>query len=183
MAPNGWAAWQVVEGVLDEMGPEAVDDLDLVLDPGAVRDGERQQPPVGVVDGVVAQVGGEADAEVDEAHLDGRAVVGERAPARLDDRERPAVGEPGVEGRGGELGGWTRSITATPIAARSGPTACVAEDAMRSCSVDLDGAADVVEHPAQRVVVGMAQAHPGVGHVAGLDRLRRRAGAAAGGRR
>ena len=41
--------------------------------------------------------------------------------------------------------------------------------------MDLDGSSDVVEHAAQHVVVRVAYAHPGVGHVAGLDRLGGRA--------
>src|ERR1043166_1350348 len=39
----------------------------------------------------------------------------------------------------------------------------------------LHGLADAVEHAPQLVVVGVLHAHPGVGHVAGLDALRRRA--------
>ena len=41
-----------------------------------------------------------------------------------------------------------------------------------SVGVVLDGPADIIEHPPQGVVVGVPQAHIGVGHVAGLDGLR-----------
>ena len=40
--------------------------------------------------------------------------------------------------------------------------------------VDLDHLADLVEHPAQVIEVGVLEADPRVGHVAGLDRLGRR---------
>ena len=52
-----------------------------------------------------------------------------------------------------------------------------------SSGAHLHGLADVVEHPAQVVVVRVLHPHPRVRHVAGLDRLGRRARPAGGGRR
>ena len=101
---------EAVERILDEVVAEAVDDLELVLQARSLGHGEVEQPPLAVIDRREAQVVREADAEVDEAHRDDRAVVGERAPPRRHDRERLAVPAAIVEGGRGERGVGSDSL-------------------------------------------------------------------------
>ena len=103
---EGMAGVERVERVLDQVDAEAVGDVQLVLEPRARRDCEREQPPLAVGQRLEAQVGPKADAEVGEANGDHRTVECEGAESAVDDRERCACLPASVEGGRCERGGW-----------------------------------------------------------------------------
>ena len=125
-----------LSGSSTRCGAEAVGDLELVLEAATRRGTSRassHQSESAI--GSKREIVREADAEVDQPHRDHRAAEGERAARR---RRRSGTARRRRGGRRARpscsvRGGSTRSTTGR-----------------RSSRVDLHGAADVVEHPAQR---------------------------------